>query len=216
MDFRQREYTQMKRPTAPPVNLDEGRLDIRRAAMAGGFTLGALLIAALGAWVATTAYEADQRFIAVVGLGVSLVALGFGGVVLYVSLNESLDHRRRLQDWHEVTLSAWEQQGASETIEKVSEIEMTSDNPMHVLAMALYLHMLVKAGNETPWAVRKLNGPFFLANRRVGDISKGTAEEMGKRLAQLGIIEGRAERSPGRWVPESSDQVVDLVMKRWK
>lgn len=218
MDIRQREHTQITRPVAPPINLDTGRLDLRRAVGAAGFTLAALLVASGGGWivVASTSGYTPNGFGVFLGGGITLVALAFGSVVVWISISEWTDHRARVADWHEQALWERQQSGGSERIEHVSEWELTTSNPAHVLLAALSVHLRRESGATTPWSVRQLYGPVFLAGQRVGGISKGNAELMGKQLATLGLIEGRAEREAGDWVPTSADELITLVVKNWR
>lgn len=216
MNFSRREETRVKTPAPPPIDLDSGRLDVARAALAGGFSLGALVIAAAGGWLVVWSWSTGAWFGLVVGLVVNLVGLVFGGVVLWVSVSEWIDHRERVADWHAVALETYSAADGAQTMERVSEWELSADDPAHVLIAALWTHMRVRAGEENPYTVRKLLGPVFLADRRVGDLSKGAAESMGKRFAALGLIAGRSERSAGEWMPESADDIVQLVLSRWR
>lgn len=211
--LRHTEHTQIKRPVAPPINLDNGRLDVTRAALAGSFVLGSLLVVSVGAWIVSRSEGGLALFF---GLSLSLVGLVFGGTVLYVSISEWLDHRARVQDWHAVAIEAYEELGAAETMEKVSEWSFTTDNPAHVLVAALWVSMRLRQGEDLPYTVRKLHGPIFLADRRVGDLSKLSAEEMGRKFERLGLIEGRAERQAGFWVPRDDNEVVRLVLQNWR
>lgn len=218
MDMRQSERTQIVRPVAPPINLDTGRLELRRAAGAAAFTLAALLVASGGGWivVASTSGYTPNGFGMFLGGGIAIVALAFGSVVLWISISEWTDHRARVRDWHEQALWERQQSGGSERIEHVSEWELTTSNPAHVLLAALSVHMRHETGASTPWAVRQLYGPVWLAGARVGDVSKANAEQMGRQFAALGLVEGRAEREAGEWVPRSTDELVKLVIKNWR
>lgn len=150
----------------------------------------------------------------VFSLAVAGVAVTFGGIVLRVSVAEWIDHRQRIQDWHELSLANYAELGA-ETVEQVSEWEFTSENPAHVLLTALWVHQRLQESGEPAYTVRNLSGPMFLAGRRVGTISKGTAERMGQKFAQLGLIAGRKERQAGVWVPRTADAVIYAVLRNW-
>lgn len=209
----QREYTQVKRPVPPPIDLDAGRLDVIRAALAGFFVLGSLLIASLGGWMLVRLWPVSALGV-VVGCVLALVGLAFGLVVLFVSVREWLDHRDRVADWHAVALDAYSESGA-EVVEHVSEWEFSADNPAHVLLAALWCHRQLAAGREAPWSVRSLTGPVFMSNRRVGDVSKLTAERLGARFARLGLVDGRSERVAGDWLPSSEAEVIRRVWDDW-
>lgn len=218
MDIRQHERTQVVRPVAPPVDLDTGRLDIKRASAAAGFVLGALVVASVGGWLVVASSSGYERnwFGVFLGGGIACVALALGGVVLYVSLTESLDYRARVRDWHEQALWERQQSGGNETIEHVSEWELSTSNPAHVILAAINIQMRIAAGESIPWSTRKVRGPLFFAGRRVGDISKLTAESMGRQFGLLGLVEGRSEGDAGQWVPQDTDELIQLVVKNWR
>lgn len=217
MQLRQSEATLVTRPVAPPINLDAGRLDIGRAALAGGFVLGALTIATIGIWLFRLSTDpiGGSALGAILGAIMSLVGLIFGLAVLYISVREWTDHRSRVADWHAVALAAYESQGAIETVEQVSNAELSIENPGHFLIAALWIHQRYIEGDPTPFSTRNMYGPIFLAGRRVGAISKTSAERFGQRFAQLGLIQGRSEGQAGEWVPATADEVISLVVRNW-
>lgn len=209
-----REYTHIKRPISPPVDLDGGRFNVLQAALAGGFVLAALLLASFGGWIVVRSWGFASLGVAI-GLVLFLVGAAFGLVVLWVSLGEWMDHRRRVADWHNAALWAYQENGA-ETVEHVSEWEFSADNPAHVLVAALTVARRLSEGADTPWSVRGLQGPVFMGARRVGSISRLRAEELGRRFVQLGIVEGRTERVAGVWSATSPADIVRLVWDNWE
>jgi hypothetical protein len=208
-----REYTQIKRPVTPPMDLDSGRFNVLQAALSGGFVLAALVLASFGGWIVVKSWGFATLGVAI-GLVLFLVGSAFGLVVLYVSLGEWTDHRRRVADWHYAALTAYEENGA-ETVEHVSEWDFTADNPAHVLIAALTVAQRVQEGADSPWSNRNLQGPVFMGSRRVGSISKLQAEELGRRFVRLGLVEGRGERIAGSWLATSPDRIVQLVRDGW-
>jgi hypothetical protein len=72
-------------------------------------------------------------------------------------------------------LYAYEQLGAVETIDQVSEWELTTDNPAHVLVVALWVHQRLQEGRTTPYAVRSLAGR---EERRAGAWVPRTQDEV--------------------------------------
>ena len=209
-----REYTQIKRPIAPPIDLDGGRFNVAQAALAGGFVLSALLLASFGGWIVLRSWGFATLGV-VIGLVLFLVGAAFGLVVLSVSLGEWTDHRRRVADWHDAALVAYQEYGA-ETIETVSEWEFSPDNPAHVLVAALTVARRLSEGADTPWSVRNLQGPVFMGKRRVGSISRLHAEQLGQRFDQLGLVEGRSERVAGSWPALLPGDIVKLVWDNWQ
>jgi signal transduction histidine kinase len=208
-----REYTQIKRPIAPPMDLDGGRLNALQAALAGGFVLAALLLASFGGWIVIRSWAVAYLGVAI-GLVLFLVGAAFGVAVLWISLGEWADHRSRVADWHNAALLAYEANGA-ETVEHVSEWAFSADNPAHVLIAALTVARRLSEGADAPWSVRSLQGPVFIGSRRVGSLSKLQAENMGQKFVRLGLVDGRAERVAGSWSARSPAEIVQLVWDNW-
>jgi hypothetical protein len=209
-----REYTQIKRPIAPPLDLNAGQFNALQAAAAGGFVLAALLLASFGGWIVVKSWGYVALGV-VVGLVLVIVGSAFGLVVMWISLGEWADHRRRVADWHNAALLAYEENGA-ETVEHVSEWDFSADNPAHVLIAALTVARRVQEGADCPWSVRNLQGPVFIGSRRVGSVSKLQAENISRQLARLGLVSGRAERSAGVWSSRSPGEIVKLVWDNWR
>jgi len=208
-----REYTQIKRPVAPPMDLDGGRFNALQAALAGGFVLAALLLASFGGWIVLKSWAVANLGVAI-GLVLFLVGAAFGVAVLWISLGEWADHRRRVADWHYASLVAYQENGA-ETVEHVSEWAFSADNPAHVLIAALTVARRLSEGADAPWSVRNLQGPVFIGARRVGSVSKLHAEELGRRFERLGLVVGRSERVAGEWSARSPADIVRLVWDNW-
>jgi hypothetical protein len=208
-----REYTQIKRPITPPIDLDGGRFNVLQAALAGGFVLAALLLASFGGWIVVKNWGFGTLGVAI-GFVLFLVGAAFGLVVMYISLGEWTDHRRRVADWHYAALVAYQENGA-ETVEHVSEWDFSADNPAHVLIAALTVARRLSEGADSPWSNRSLQGPVFMGARRVGSISKLQAEELGRRFERLGLVDGRSERTAGSWSATSPDRIVKLVWDNW-
>ncbi len=209
-----REYTQIKRPIAPPMDLDGGRFNALQAALAGGFVLAALLLASFGGWIVLKSWAVANLGVAI-GLVLFIVGSAFGVSVLWISLGEWADHRRRVADWHYASLVAYQENGA-ETVEHVSEWAFSADNPAHVLIAALTVVRRLSEGADMPWSVRSLQGPVFIGSRRVGSLSKLQAENMGQKFVRLGLVEGRGERVAGSWSSSSPEQIVKLVWDNWR
>lgn len=209
IEQRATEYTSIRRAFTPPVDLDAGALSVAQALGAFGFCLGALLVACLGAWLA--------RWLLWPGLVLFVVGVAFGLVVLYVAVTAWLDHRSRLRDWHELSLDSFAASGG-EVVEHISEYEMSSQNAAHVLLAALWVHRRLSDDtlSGVPWSVRGLAGPVFVGGSRVGNISKGQAEELGRMFARLGLVAGRAPGTAGDWLPRSADDVLELVCSKWR
>lgn len=211
--FSNREYTQVKRPVAPPIDLDGGRLDVLRASLAGCFVLAALLLASLGGYLMAAVWSSSPLGVVVGGV-LAVVGLVFGAVVMWVSVAEWLDHRARVSEWHYVAIEAYMESGA-EVIEHVSEWALSADNPGHMLLLALWVHRRVAEGADSPWSVRSLQGPFIMSGQRVGELSHQSAVDVGRRLERLGLLEGRSERVAGEWSASSEADIIRRVWDEW-
>lgn len=216
MNIHHTERTQVRRPINPPVTLDDGRLDVGRAVALAGFVFGGLLVGTLGAWGAATQVAGGSGAALALGVAVAALAWGFGGTVGYLGAMEWLDRRRRVEEWHNAALDAYEEASGAETVEQVSEYTITTTNPAHVLLAALYTHFRLQEGVETPYSARKLTGPVWLAGRRAFELSKLGGEEMSRKFAEMGLVQGRADGRAGEWVPETAEEVWELVLRRWR
>jgi hypothetical protein len=196
------------------MDLDGGRFNALQAALAGVFVLASLLLASFGGWILVKSWGSANLGVAI-GLVLSLVGSAFGLVVLRISLGEWADHRRRVADWHNAALVAYQENGA-ETVEHVSEWAFSSDNPAHVLIAALTVARRLSEGADTPWSVRNLMGPVFIGSRRVGSVSKMQAEQLGQKFDRLGLVDGRSERVAGSWSTTSPEQIIKLVWDNWR
>jgi hypothetical protein len=208
-----REYTQIKRPVAPPLDLDAGRFNVLQAGLSGGFVLAALLLASFGGWIVVKSWGYTALGV-VIGSVLVVVGSAFGLVVMWISLGEWMAHRARVADWHNASLLAYQENGA-ELVEHVSEWEFSADNPAHVLIAALTVAHRVSEGADAPWSVRNLMGPVFIGSRRVGSVSKLQAEELGRKFVRLGLVEGRSERVAGSWSARSQAEIINLVWRNW-
>jgi hypothetical protein len=193
--------------------IDEGRLDVRRAALAGGFVLGSLVCAALGAWLVTLAQTV--LIVAWLGAGIVVCALAFGGTVGYIAVVEVLDHRERVRAWHTAALLAYEEQNGVELEQTLTEWELSAWHPMHVLLVALSVQRRYEQSGGTPWSVRGLEGPVFIGGVRFGEVPASQARLLGQQFAEMGLIEGRAAKSAGQWAARDAGDVIELVARNW-
>lgn len=215
--MRYRQETDVKKYTPPPVQLDQGKPDMRQAALAAAYVLGALVVAAVGGWIATQAMQPYRQApgLAVVGCAVTVVALMFGHAMLRVTLGEWSDYRERMLDWHDVAVEAYKAVNGTETTTQRTELDYSPDSLAHVILTALYVHLRNQAEDGNAHTVRALRGPMFLAQKRIGTLSHHDAEEMARKLAALGLIEGRDAGQAGTWVPQSADEVLERVLEKW-
>lgn len=218
MELYTRERTRSASPVKPFVDLDVGAVDIKEAALSFAFVVGMLLAAAAGAFILKLSFTREHwNFLSgAFGLLVALVAIYLGYAVLTLTLERWRAHQARIAAWDEAALAGYVGLGGGSYTDEVTEYSFSADNPLHVAWCAIEVMRRIRAGDDTPWAIRRLRGPLFLGARRVGELSKTEAERMGARFAELGFIEGRCEGYAGRWCVETAERVFDVVADaRW-
>jgi len=209
-----REVTHISKPAAPPISLDQGRLEVGRVALAGAFSLGCLIVSGFFLWLASVNWVGSSALLVVFSLVLSSVCLVFAWTVGRVSLQEVTDHRERVRLWNDVALDAYQASG-QEVVQHMSETALSPSKVGDALLLAIYVHMRASQGAQTPWSRRSLVGGLWIADRRAGDVSDTAAREFADRFEKMGLIAGRDDRQAGEWVPRSADEVVRLVSKNW-
>lgn len=215
-----------------PMTLDVGRFNAADARSSLTLVLAVLGVSCLGALVVVAAAPHNNyqtvsdlsgfRQVAWwFGIVVSLLAFGVALVALHVTVTEWRSYQRRLEEWHTATIEAYQDAGGQEVERAVSVFELTDASPAHTLLVALAVQQSITQGSQSkPWSVSNLEGDVWLKGSRgnlvkIGVVSPSGSERFGKRLAELGLVEGRKNRSAGRWLPESTDQVVTLIADNW-
>jgi len=216
MKIQQIEASETRKPAPSPMNLDVGRLTAREALTLFGVATGTLLAAALGGllwWLAVPTTNGALVLVALFGIGMAIMGSVFTFVVARLGITSWYSYERRLDDWHEITLAAYETSGGAETSRTIRQWELTADDFRDVLLIALGVHSRVVAGTSTPWSVREIEGAIWLGGKRLGDVASGDAERVSKVLAESGLIIDRAPRKAGRWAAGSYDEVVEILVK---
>lgn len=211
MHFHSTESIKVRRPAAPHMDLNTGQIDLTQAAIAGGYVLGALLLATLGAWLITLDIA---WYVRVVGACIVLASVIYGSTTSVIILLGWFDYRRRVAEWHKASLEDYRRAGG-ETYEAQRDTQLRANEFGDVLLAALSVYLRIKAKEEQPYSVRQLAGPVFVKNHRVGDLTKPKAEAMSKAFGELGIVTGRVEGFAGDWQPKTADELIDLVVKKW-
>jgi hypothetical protein len=213
-------------PAAPPMAMDAGKPSAREAMFAGGVALAFWGVAALGGWIAALFGPHQYETLGAIGIARG-IGLAFGALVglsgLWLGLDFArltrrgwLDYQQRLADWHAVTIEAWEQQGGQIVEEQSNEWELRADKPDEVLWFLVAMHRAAVGGNEAPWALRRVcDEGVWVGNRKIA-INTNQARLMVDNLATMGLITGRTERHPGRWVPATLDDAVTLYERNSK
>jgi hypothetical protein len=142
-----------------------------------------------------------------------------GGTVLVVcglAMTEALDDRAWRRAARTAQIDAYQESNGLVTHESVSETTIRSDNPAHLLLLALALHQQVCNGTPAPWSVNNLCGPQFLSFGRkavrIGEVSsREQAQDIANTLASAGLIDGRRERSAGQWNAVDTREVLEMM-----
>jgi hypothetical protein len=212
------------------MNIDVGRLTVLEAVHVGALAVGALAVGALGGLVAWAALPGPLQTFADVGhfrfwffaFGSGTAAVGFGlaSVTTWLTVRSWLRYEDRLQEWHQVAIDAYEGNDGSTTEHTVTMWELTASNPLHVLGAALAVHAQQSGPAAGAPTVRSLQGDMWLGEGernmvKLGEVNTTQAQRLSDVFAQLGLIEGKAPRQAGRWVPGSTDEILHLVRANW-
>lgn len=226
----QRSVTQNVRPAEVPVNLNVGAPDAKQALFTAGFTFGAILIAAIGAGIAALSFPRsalDQwnalRVIGIVmGIAIAATAFVYAFVMGNVTVGLWQGYQKRLNEWNDAALDMWYAQNGVETTTEISQLELTPSIAGHVLLTALAIHHRLAQSprySNAPWSVRGLEDKIYLAGTNnsvlLGEITGTRPELMSERLYQLGLVRDRKPGAAGVWVPESYDQIFEMVARNW-
>jgi hypothetical protein len=213
-------------PAAPPMALDAGKPHARDAILSGGVTLAFWGVAALGGWIAALfgphGYEGlgeigAARLIGwAFGMAVGLAGFGLGLDFARLTRRGWIDYSRRLEEWHTVAVDAWQQQGGQATEELTDEWELRADKPDEVWWFITAMHSQVQTGQEAPWALRQITTEGVWFGYRKIAINTNQARLMVENCAAMGLIAGRSERHPGRWVPASLEDAALLFERNAK
>lgn len=230
--------TRLSRPATPPMNLDAGKPEAREAFFNSGLTLVFLLFAAIGAWLASlfgahqgeSLIPGDYDFIGVprgigFAFGWALALFAVQNAFTYSKLTRLgwVSYYRRLDDWHNMILSAYEDTGGQETLEQLSIYEINPKVPSNVLSLALAVHQRVTHSpsmRRAAYSVRGLEGSHFLKGPRgnlvlVGTLTGTRPEELNKLFVALGLIRDQRPGVAGEWAPSSELEVLQLITSNW-
>lgn len=208
-------------PAKMPISLDVGRLTARDGFQFFALASGALAAGSLGAllvWIAYPSFSSDwsgfRLIIVTFGASIALLGLGLALLTVWFGATDWIAYKYWLADCRELYLTSHDQSGGVEIERTFAGWELTSTHPAHVLAVALAVHQRSLTG-ELAHSVRALEGPVWLGGVRLGDVTSTEAEALSRKLAALGLIEGRASRSAGKWVPQTPDDIVKRLTDRW-
>lgn len=218
------------RPATAPMDLDVGKPTPKAALLTSGLTLVFMLFAAIGAWVAYAFQPQynEWNFARFTGasLGTMIALFGLVQSYLYTRITWSSwsSYNSRLDDWHETMLNAYAAVDGQETTVETNQFFLSCDMPHHVLITALVIHrkvMTTATTRQLPYSRRGLEETLYLGANdnhnllKVGELTGTMPERMSAKLASLGLITGRANNTAGYWIPQSTDEVIELVTRNW-
>lgn len=228
--------TRLSRPASPPMNLDAGRPEAKEAFFNSGLTFLFLLFAAIGAWIASLfgAHRGESLlpggydfigFPRVVGFifGWGLAIFSAQNALTYSKLTRLgwKSYYKRLEDWHNVILNAYEVAEGQEVIEQTNIYEVNPKIPSDVLAIALSVHQrLNRPSRRLAYSVRGLEGSHYLIGEKgnqvlAGVITGARPEEINKLFVALGLIREQKPGSAGSWAAQSELDVIRIIVSNW-
>ena len=212
------------------MSLDTGMPTPRTALLTTGVTVVFLLSASAGGLIAWLFSPKDTYDTWATW---SIIGALFGcAVALYCSYQAVVFGRitskgwqsyyERLNDWHNATLDYYDKSNGQVTYTSYNPYDLSADQAHHVLLAALAIHYQQQndsTGRRTPFTRRALEQGLFIGSAsnsvRVGNLQGTQPEKMSNVLAKLGLISGRGNRVAGTWVPDNTDEVIQLVVRNW-
>lgn len=226
----ERKYAVTTRPASGAMNLNENKPDAKQAALTAAFTFGAILIMGLGAliivWSSPDPYggwSAPRIIGAFTGGMLALFSFRYAWSMGNITIALWQGYQARLLDWHNAELDMYLAQNGVETIQEISQLELTPDVASHVLVTALAIQYRLARGDtrwrHAPWSVRGLEEKQYLSGTAnavlLGELTGTRPEAMSERLAALGLVIDRKPGSAGNWAPQSFDDVFATIAKNW-
>lgn len=221
--MKHRTERESSKPAALPINLRDARLKLSEAIQLFGYALLALLVGAIGGWLALAALPSG----AADWSKLRLVVFVFGGGVVVVSVWLSVSVcRLMVESWHaylewcwmyaEVDVAGRQASGNTERETETVVWELGTTTPRDVLLVALAVYWQQKEGKQNAHTVRALQGDKWIAGVRLGDVNTTQAGKLSKALRQIGLVTEAGERSAGTWQAGSADDVLELVAANWQ
>lgn len=204
-----------------PMSLDVGRLSAGDAFRLLGLAIASLAVASVGALLAWLAWPGELLLISMfrfiflcLGLLVAGLGVGLAGLVIYLTQVDWFAYQHRLADYHKLVVDSHKATGGVDIERTVTGWELSSTMPAHMLVLALSVHQAVMEGN-LDFSSRGLIGDRWLLGLRLGDVNQSQARQMSQMFPALGLVAGRKGGNAGEWVPQSTDEVIQLVTKNW-
>jgi hypothetical protein len=204
------------------MNLDVGRLCAREVVQLGSLTIIALFLGTLGAFLVYLVLPGQfgtwagwRVLLALFGGGVAFLGYGLSLTIARLLYRDWTSYHERLAEWHAAAIESYEQSGGVQVETSITEWELSASRPLHVLAVALAIQARAQSGEQNPHSVRAIEGACWLGHLRLGDVTPSQAEHMGRALADLGLVRGRAPRRAGEWVPSGTDEILARFQRNW-
>ena len=227
------------RPAQSPMDLNAGKPDPKEALLNSGVTALFLITATVGALIFVIFLPSrgdsiafwEYNFIGygkMIGLltGLSFAIFGALNARLYSSVTKEgwASYYRRLEDWHNAMLEAFDNTGGQESVTQISSYSIDPKIPAHTLAVALAVHQALEAsGNKTArgyaYSTRGLNGSQFFRTSNglllAGELFGTKPEELNRLFVELGLITNQKPGYAGEWACRSIEEVMSKVLNNW-
>lgn len=209
---------------AGAMNLDAGRPQLAEAVKLFLFSAAAWVVCCIGLVIVAavwggSAYEHRAivllRYLAGgTGAGLAGLAAFYGGAMAHVFVSEWYGYQARRDAWHRAELRAYSQAGGQVVDRQLTVKALTTQEPAHLLLVALALTEKIKNGQAKEPSLSALQGDIWCGRVKVGELSKPAAEEFLTALAQMGIIRGRTKGKAGELAALDLAEVYQLATTR--
>ena len=219
-----RSSSKISAPAAPLMDYNTGQLDAATLARLFGLAaLGLLLGVFPGGAVALLCRPSpygEWGAWSVLGFALGNSWALCGLLLAWWSLGEWRAERRAFRNRQEesfaLEMELRHAQGGVIVEEHSNEWELRADKPDEVLWFLVAMHRAAHEGHDAPWVLRRVcDEGVWIGNRKIA-INTNQARWMVDNLASMGLIAGRTERHPGRWVPQTLEDAVGIFERNGK
>lgn len=216
-------YSQRSAPAGPMVDQEHGRFEAKSAALAAALVFGSLLVGAVFGLItvaATPEYSYDtisgyRLIFWWFGLIGAMIAVVFGGVLLWITVADWLDYRERRRLDFDTALAARQEQPVI-LEQEITEWTLLPGDTRSELLTSLACYYRYMNGDMMPHTNNKLTGRILLDTGNegtlVGELTQQHAEQMGNRFAELGLVEGRGPKVAGRWIADDPGELIRTIV----
>ena len=222
-----KQYNRLEQTEKPPADLDHGRLEWKNAAIfgamiiaggAGGITLG------LAAWSIVPGDYQPWSVTRAWGVGgaavLSAICWTFAAFVAWRMFAGWQRHAAWVEDCRAHWLASSAKRNGLAIAEQTNEYTLYPNKVPDLVLATIWIQYQVEAGEHAPWSVRSLrgdDGPLMLTSgsrsASIGTFTPTGAEEVGRIIAQAGMVRGRKGGTAGEWIPTSMEEAIEMIVK---